>query len=338
MKRYQWILLVAALSLLLAGCGKDEPAAPIDPPPTSIEEGEQAGEEPTAQVEESRQVTLYYEDANGYVAPVTMNVPTRIDVARQSLEFMVEDGPGDAMLPEGFRALLPKGTQVLGMHIDQEQKLAIVDFSEEFTSYNTQDERKMLEAITWTLTDFSNIDKVEIRVAGKKLKEMPVAGTPLDEPLSRAMGVNLERETGVNLSQSMPVTLYFQNQVDEYTYYVPVTRLIDRSENVAMSTVEQLISGPNAKSLASVILPDVQIRDIQQSDDLITVNLSEDVLGMENKVPAETMQSMVLSLTESTGIEHVQFKVEGTEQVSGTDEVNYSKPVSRPVHLNPIEM
>jgi germination protein M len=344
MKRYkwmQWIILGAVFSLILAGCGSNNESQPIDPPPTTVEEGEMniISKETMAEPEEARQVTIYFEDANGYIAPVTMNLPPRIDVARQSLEFMVEGGPGESMLPEGFRTLLPKGTEVLGMHIEQEKKLAIVDFSEEFTSYNQQDERKMLEAITWTLTDFPTIDQVEIRVEGELLNEMPVGGTPLDEPLSRTMGVNLERAAGVNLSRSMPVTLYFQNQIDDYRYFIPVTRMIDYSDNVAMSAMEQLISGPiGGTSLAAVMLPDVEVLNIQQTDDLLTVNLSESILGMENKVAAETLQSAVLSLTETTGIAQVQFIINGEGQVSGTDNLNYSQPVNRPLHLNPLEL
>jgi len=62
------------------------------------------------------------------------------------------------------------------------------------------------------------------------------------------------------------------------------------------------------------------------------------VVGIEDKVPAETLQSVMLTLIETTGIPQVQFMVNGSAQVEGTDHFNYSQPVSRPHHLNPVEM
>ncbi|MNU06339.1 Spore germination protein GerM [compost metagenome] len=46
----------------------------------------------------------------------------------------------------------------------------MVDFSKEFNNYKAEDERKVLEAVVWTLTELDNVEKVSIRVEGKELK------------------------------------------------------------------------------------------------------------------------------------------------------------------------
>ncbi|MCS7458767.1 GerMN domain-containing protein [Paenibacillus doosanensis] len=348
MKQYRWTRWAAVTGivvLLTSGCsalGTKEKSQSIDPPPTGADAGADTAKAVMAPaIQNPAPVTVYARDTNGLVAPVSLNVEKSVEVAKKALEAMVEDGPSASQLPAGFTALLPKGTTVKGINVVKDQQMAIVDFSKEFTDYNLQDERKILEAVTWTLTGFSAIDKVQIRVEGKDLKEMPVGGTPLDEPLSRAMGINLEKPEGVDYGQSTPVTLYFlgQNQ-DNYKYYVPVTRLVKRTDNVAQAVVEQLIAGPDEKKgLSAVMTPGAELKQVNMAGDVITVDFSDKVLGPDKKAPADALKAVVLSLTENEGAQtKVQITVNGDAKVSASDDQSYTKPVSRPTTINPQKM
>jgi germination protein M len=177
------VMVIGLIVALASGCSllksKGDTQA-IDPPPVNANLTSGATTDPAAidstvkSAAGNTQVTLYYKDANGYVAPISMVLPSKEQIAKQSLEYMVEGGPAQAMLPAGFKALLPKGTQIKGINITADQKLAIVDFSQAFASYNAQDERKIMEAVVWTLTGFPSIDKVQFRMEGKAMTEMPV--------------------------------------------------------------------------------------------------------------------------------------------------------------------
>lgn len=341
MKRSNWIRLMLAIMLIgmtATGCslGGSGNSGTIDPPPA----GEPTPSDPVSptSAQEQQQVTLYVEDANGFVAPVTMKVPRVEWIGKQALSYMVAGGPGEAELPAGFRALLPAGTEVKGMNIDAEQKLATVNFSQAFEHYAKEDERKILEAITWTLTSFPTIDQVELWVDGHPLKQMPVAGTPLDAPLSRVMGINLERGAGVSVGQATPVTVYFEGVAGDHRYMVPVTRLIPRTDNVAEAVMQQLIAGPVENSnLSAVMLPDVEVLGMTLQEGLVTVDLSEAVRGPDHRVPAESLRAVVMSLGDSLEAEQVQIKVAGSTQVISTEEEPYTLPVNRPVHVNTLE-
>ena len=65
---------------------------------------------------------------------------------------------------QGTRAVLPAGTEV-EVNIT-ESGTAIVDFSNEFATYAPEDEQGILEAITWTLTQFDTINDVVIWING----------------------------------------------------------------------------------------------------------------------------------------------------------------------------
>lgn len=347
MKAGKWAKWAAVTSIglmLTAGCSVLEPkeqSQPIDPPQSGAE-GASANVQPVgAAVANPMAVTIYARDERGMLAPIAIEVEKTMEPAKLALEYMVEGGPAAGKIPAGFSSVLPKGTVVKGINIVKDQKLAIVDFSKEFTDYNIQDERKMLEAITWTLTGFPSVDQVQLRVEGTALKEMPHDGTPLDGALTRAMGINLEKPEGVEAGQSTPVTLYFlsQNQA-EYKYYVPVTRLIKRTDHLEKAVVEQLIAGPDEKKgLAAVMTPGSELIDVNKEADVVTVNFSDTMLGPDKKAPAEALKAVVLSLTENAGVEtKVQILVNGEAKVSATDNENYAKPVTRPTTVNPVKL
>jgi germination protein M len=346
MKHQPWIrsaAIAGAIALLTTGCSiLGSGSNQIDPPPQAGAEADVLATSGavTINMAESSQMTIFAKDAKGFVAPISLGLPKTQSVARTTLEYMVAGGPVSSLLPSGFQALLPAGTKIKGVNIMAEKKLAVVDFSKEFLNYNEQDERKILEAITWTLTSFPTVEKVQLWVDGRSLTEMPKGKTPLDEPMGRMMGINIEKSEDAEFGQSTPVTLYFVNQNDQnYKYYVPVTRMVKRTNDIAAAVVEQLIKGPDQKKgLTSVMNATTELRSVKMADNLLTVDVSSAVLGPDQKASAESLQSMILSLTENTGLSQVQIMVDGNVKVTSTDEQNYSKPVTRPTHINPVKL
>lgn len=332
-------------ALLLSGCGlfgPEKEATSIDAPPQSqvaaqlpnaaADDGAAQGAEPAVTTTAER--TVYLLDANGYVVPVSLTLPKEEGVAKQVLSYMVKGGPVESMLQGGFKAVLPEGTEVKGLVI--KNGVATVDFSKEFKSYDPQDEKRILDAVTRTLTEFSNVKTVQIWVNGTPLNEMPVASTPITQ-LDRSHGVNLELADGAVPGNTSAVTVFFQGQLDDTrTYFVPVTRLVPATADIAKATVEELIKGPKEGSqLFSSLLRTTRVLDVKQEKDLLTVNLSSDVLKYDDGKAAspDALESLVLSLTETTGVPKVQILVEGKPLPTG----DYSKPVSRPVQLNPLQ-
>jgi len=337
--------IIGVVAMLSSGCsllGSKKSGESIDPPPVDAETLASGKDAAAVTAENAMQTTLYFKDAKGYVAPVTMTLPKTVSIATKTLEYMVDGGPAAGSLPSGFTALLPKGTKIKGLNIIKDKRLAVVDFSKEFSSYNAQDERKIMEAVTWALTGLGTVDKVSIWVEGKALKEMPVHNTPVEAELTRAMGINLEVASNINVGQSVPVTLYFANQTgDNFNYYVPVTRFVKRTDDLAKEAVVQLIKGPNAaKGLASVMAPETGLLKVEVSSDnqLVTVDFNDKLLGSDKKIPSSAAQAVILSLTETTGASKVQLKVNGDVKFSSTDNQSFTKPVARPIHINPVKM
>lgn len=339
---------VLALPILTTGCGLfSQPASEsIDPPQNSAQNvtadannnGQTVAQGDQTNQGDQSQMTLYLKDRNGLLAPISVMAALGTDEkpGQKALEMMVDGGKYASEIPDGFQAVLPEGTVIKGLNIVPDQKLAVVDFSKEFGNYKAEDERSIVEAITWTLTSLQDVNKVEITLEGQRLTEMPVDGLPMDDDLTRAIGINLEASDNVDYSLSTPVTIYFSALTpDDVQYFVPVTRLVNRSDNKAKTAIEQLISGPiNNLPLKAVMTSDVLVKNVTKKDGIVTVELQDDSYQAGQPEPAEMMDALVLSLTEVTGLGKVQVKLNGKTDFVDTLNRKYTEPVSRMETLN----
>ncbi|EGL81563.1 Lipoprotein LpqB, GerMN domain containing protein [Caldalkalibacillus thermarum TA2.A1] len=357
MGRYKVALLLSVLVLaavFLSGCifgpSRDTGSTPIDPPQEDYfnesdeiefdlkeeesEEGAAEQEEGTAAAAGTTERTIFVFDHEGRVVPLTVKVPQTEGVAKQALEYLVVDGPVTEQLPDGMRAVLPPGTEMT-VKIDSDEKTAIVDFSAEFKNYNPEDEKGILEAITYTLTEFDNIEKVKIMINGYYQDTMPVNGTPINQPLSRKDGINLEVAEGTQIGNNSVVTLYFRGQSPSgnFDYYVPVSRVIPQTDNLLKATIEELISGPlSGSGLYSLLSNEIKLLEASLEKDTAVLNFSQNLINEADKadaVPSEIINAIVLSVTELEPVKQVKLLVEGSAKAAGL-----SEPVSRPDEVN----
>ncbi|WP_068615657.1 GerMN domain-containing protein [Paenibacillus tuaregi] len=341
---------LVAIPLLLSGCGLfgSQGAAQIDPPPADVESQMLQTVDPASKTSlgktspaNTEHATVYLKNEQGMLAPVTLNLPQggKEGKLNRLMESLVQDGAYASSFPQGFTGVLPKGTEVTQVSVDKKQKLAVVEFTKPFAKYDTKDERKILEAITWTLTGDPDVQNVQLWVDGQKLTEMPVGHTPLSQPLNRTVGINLELTAGAAVSQTSPVTVYFSAVTKQgVPYFVPVTRLVPAGEDTVKAALSQLIQGPvQGDGLQQVLTANTSIDSVETAKDgVVTVSLKDDMFQSGEKVPSEFLQSLVLTVTENAPSDKVRIWMNGSKDVVGDDDQKYSEPVSRPELINNI--
>ena len=347
------LLVLIMIIFTMTGCGLygPEETAEIDPPPldlqqnaeltidmntTDIEDPEQNNFVQSEEEVKKVTLTIYFFDDKGDVVPLSMDIPKVEGIGQEVLKYMTIGGPGEELLPQGFEPVLPEGTKFT-MNIKSENKLAIIDFSREFLSYDAQsaaEEKKILDAITWSMTEFPTIEQVEIRVNGFPLEAMPVFETPVVGPLSRLDGINLEFANNINIGQTTPVTLFFNRTSLDFNYLVPVTRLIPKTDNLAKATIEQLILGPKqGTNLTSSLLPTTKLLSVKVSDNMLVADFDDGILGFNNQISKELIDMLLWSLSENLHISAIQIKVKGETSLLPE---NLSKPVMKSDALNAV--
>ncbi|MNJ59760.1 Spore germination protein GerM [compost metagenome] len=76
----------------------------------------------------------------------------------------------------------------------------------------------------------------------------------------------------------------------------------------------------------------------ESQDGVVTVSISDDMFESGEKVPAQMLESVVLTVTENTAADQVRIWLNGEKNVVGLDNQNYSEPVSRPQSINEIPL
>lgn len=332
------------IPVVLSGCGMlgAQSSEAIDPPPPIQEAAMIQAAESNGKMATLPLTTVYLQDQQGLLAPVSFNLPASVDASnpKTALDAMVLGGAYAGMLPEGFQGVLPQGTVVQNVTVHPDDKLAVVEFSGNFAKYEAKNERQILEAITWTLTGLPDVENVQIWVDGKKLSQMPVNGTPLSERLNRTVGINLDLGDSF-ATNSSPVTVYFSAASPSgIQYYVPVTRFVAPGGDKVQAALNELIKGPAKNTeLQEVMTGGTQLQSVKTEEDgTVTVALKDDMFTGGDPVPSELLQSVVLTTTENASGKDAKVQIEwnGEKAVMADDNQDYSAPVSKPEHINEI--
>ncbi|BAM47114.1 GerMN domain-containing protein [Amphibacillus xylanus] len=336
-KRTMQLLLIVATLFFVIGCNssKEDDLEDMDAPQDLVEDEltEDSEEDASDLSAETVSRRLYLLSKEGVVVPHTFELPKleTNEVAAQAVEYLVEGGPITNLLPNGFEAVLPAGTEVLGLNLEEDGTL-VVDLSEEFLEYDGSKEQQIIQAMTYTLTEFDSVERVKLWVNGFEQNSMPVNGTPIRDGYSRANGINILDTDAVDLINSEAVTIYYPAQMGANMYYVPVTQHIE-SDDLNRGIVEALLSGPTYESkLLHVFNPNIELIDVSVTDEgIMTIEFTEEILADVNEayIADEVIETLVLTLTDLPDVNGVSISVENVEQIFNEHGIPYSEPVTR---------
>lgn len=94
-------------------------------------------------------------------------------------------GPDLSELEDGYISLIPKGTQLISVSV--QDRSAVINFSEEFAfnTYGVEGYLGQLMQIVYTATAFSTIDSVQFLIDGQKSEYLGGEGVWIGTPLNR---------------------------------------------------------------------------------------------------------------------------------------------------------
>ena len=259
---------------------------------------------------------IYLLDDYGYLSRTTINASNKdlISKSVDLIEALTIDGKKKDIISNGFSALLPKHTKIL--NITLKDRILTIEFSNEFNNIEKDNEEKLIEALTYTLTSIEGIDKIEIYVEGKKLTKLPNSKKILPKYLDKEYGINKKYEL-TSLNDIYSYTIYYVNEYNNTSYYTPVTKYInnDNQDKVKIIIDELATSMTYQTNLMSYLDTNVKLLNYEIIDNKIKLNFNNLIFSdiTSNIILEEVIYTIGLSLCDELDVEEVVFQVNNEE-------------------------
>lgn len=182
----------------------------------------------SADVEENTKtvdVTVYFQDANGYIVPVQTNIPWTEGIAKAVIrKMMCTSQLQKELVIMGLESLMPSEAAINGMDISN--GLAKIDFkTSKLTFDSAKAEKNFVQGVVLALTSFPTVEQVQFMFNGHIIDTLP-NGTSVGEPLSAS---DINNITGITAGEAV-VVYYHAASPTNYEYYVPITVYMENAD------------------------------------------------------------------------------------------------------------
>jgi len=216
--------------------------------------------------------------------------------------------------PDKLKSLIPKNTKLNKVTIETD--LVSLDFSKEFMNVNEETSLKLIESLVYSITELDDINKVNISIEGNSLETYPNTSKKLSLPLTRDIGINKEYSY-TSLKDLTKVTIYYQELIDEDTYYVPVTKYLNNEDNkdkINIIVEELTTSYIYEDNLRSILNENVELMDKEIVDDeLLILDFNNALFDSDSKIQEEVLYMISSSVFANYNVNTVSFRVNGKE-------------------------
>lgn len=265
---------------------------------------------PTAVPVDMQTVTVYYQDGEGYLVPVTTQVAKTDGIAKAALNLMVESAGNDLTAARmGLKTVMPEGTTI---ELDIAGGRARVDLGKEaLTCANAAEESLMVCAVAQTLTEFDSVKEVSFLFDGQARSKL-THGTDVSGVFT-ADDLNMETvETfdGTDKNADL-VRLYFPSQTGRML--VPVTRVVYSDADLTTAMVE-LCRGPRADSGLERAVPEgCGLKGVTMKNGVVTINLTGEFAADDDDDKVQMLRAIVYTASRFPGVKDVKLQVEGQD-------------------------
>ena len=254
---------------------------------------------------------VYLVDQNDYVSMVTLSLDSTelIDILKEKIEYLIIDGKKQEEVPNGFKPIIPEGTEILDLKV--EETTVTINFNENIKNIRQEDEEKMIEAIVYTLTNESNINKVYIKINGETLERLPNSNKLLPIPLDRSYGVNKFYDFN-SLYGLTKTTIYYVSNNGDLTYYIPVTKVTNDDREKITVIIDELKSNVIYQSnLSSYLNANAELEEYEIIEDAMHLSFNDKIFDslINQNILEEVEYSISLSVKDNYDVNEVIFYV-----------------------------
>ena len=299
------IVCAAGLVVALALWGGGEPETLLETAALTVTQTAPAAATPAVEMQSA---VCFYQDGQGYLVPVTRQLPKQEGIAKAALGLMVKSSQNDRDAARmGLRTIIPEGTS---FDIDISQGKARVDMSQEaLNCASLEEELLMVQGTAAALCCFDTVETVEFLFDGQKRSQL-THGADVSGVFDAAC-VNVETSASAGGDHAGQVQLYFPSQTGRLL--VPVTRTVFSDADLTTALLE-LAKGPQSDSGLERALPaDCGVRSVRLENGVATVDFSRAFLEVTQQSDggAQALRAIQFTASQFPGVNQVRLTVEG---------------------------
>lgn len=265
---------------------------------------------------EAIKMPLYIIDNNDYVSRISVLKTT--DDVMENITYIIntltENTTESTYISNSFSPIIPSGTVVRTIFL--ENGLLKINFSSEFLNISASYEVKLIEALVFSLCEFSEVDEIMIFVEGEHLIKLPNSNQSLPITLDKSYGINKIYDINTLKNSSSTVSYYLGFDGFD-TYYIPITKY----ENIDSEKIEVIIknlkSSPiNQTNLISYLKASASLEYYEILENSVMLSFNNELLADLNdfQILEEVRYSIFLSIRDTYNISSVIF--ESTNEIS----------------------
>lgn len=261
------------------------------------------------------EMPIFLVDNSNYVArtSIVKSSETINEQIKEIIETLTINSKKSTYIRDGFKPIIPENTKIIDLKLDNE--ILTINFSKEFLTVNETNEESMLEALIYSLTELKEIKKIKILVENIPFTKLPNSNKKLPEYLDKTYGINKIYNLN-SLKETSKTTIYYLSKINDYYYYVPVTKVSNEKLERVEIIIKELKSTPiYHTNLISYLKASANMTNYELLENAISLSFNNYLIAnmKEEQILEEVKYSIALSLRDTYDINEVIFNIPDSE-------------------------
>lgn len=172
---------------------------------------------------------IFMMDKDEMLIPISIGIEEKMNLEesmKQVIEWMSHD-----FLFESFYSILPEQCQLIDVSIENNH--ADLIFNEELLNFAPEKEKKIIETLVWTMTQFDSISSISLWINEDKLIYLPYQNTKTTY-LTPSIGINNFTSSVSELHDTIPVHIVYDKPINGNLYKVILTKRIEDKKEFSL--------------------------------------------------------------------------------------------------------
>lgn len=256
---------------------------------------------------------IYLEDDSGflvesYVALVDNDVISKVKDLIRNLSAASQD-----IIPNGLNSVMPSNVELIDVKFDE--SIIELNFSKELLDLEEKRLIRLVESLTFTILSLDEVNGISIYVDGDNLNNI---NSNIPSILTKEFGIN-KKYHFKKTDDIVKYVIYYLKEIDNNTYYVPVTKYVNSIDSKINIVIEDLSSNYiHQPNLVSVVTEKLELVDYKINNEELVLNFKNTIFINEEGIKEEVVYPVVSTIFSNFDVDSVIFQVNGKEILKKT--------------------